>query len=221
MPEEKITDNNNENLLLQSYNLICKYANNSLPQCNKEQKQEFISEASCIVFKHVIDNFDPTKGTLGTYVYMVLNYHKKSLVYSITHNVSLVEARRLYRLKNENNDDAESALVNILFPQSIDEINNNDYDSYGGDYKIGLEFIDDTIDIEKDFDSVELLSNIKVLLKKYRTNKRNKQIIEYWLDNLSYITMEEIGKKFNLTRQRVSHIILQFRKYVKNKMNIV
>ena len=196
---------------------------------NKTDVDEFVN----IVFQFFLDRnlfnkYDENKSTFSTFVIYILKLHYLIFIDMIKYNISFSQARKLVRLANElnkkenlnfNNEYLQA--INYNQPLSLDQpAVNMDGDEF--DATMLDMVIDDSVEanIEKYIEDKNAYIAIINCLNKTRVfTTREKDIIRAYIKcNCSEV---KAAKLLNLTRSRVSAVIVKFKRFMQKKKKTI
>ena len=196
---------------------------------NKTDVDEFVN----IVFQFFLDRnlfnkYDENKSTFSTFVMYILKLHYLIFINMIKYNISFSQARKLVRLANElnkkenlncNNEYLQA--INYNQPLSLDQpAVNMDGDNF--DATMLDMVIDDSVEanIEKYIeDKNAYIAIINCLNKTGVFTARQKEIIRAYIK----CNCDEVkaAKLLNLTRSRVSAVIVKFKRFMQKKKKTI
>ena len=195
---------------------------------NKTDVDEFVN----IVFQFFLDRklfekYDKNKSTFSTFVMYILKLHYLVFINMIKYNISFSQARRLVKLANELNKKDNLKCNNEYFqainynqPLSLDQpVTSIDGDEVDATM---LDMVtDDSIEanVEKYVENKDIYIAVINCLNKTRVfTAREKEIIRTYIKyNCNEV---KAAKALNVTRSRVSAVIIKFRRFMQKKRKL-
>lgn len=225
-------DYKNQSLEEQLFRLIASYAYNNTNVYAQlanttDGIEDFMSFAYTHLLSELLPKWDPEKGSLSTYVYSTLDYLYPVFIAQAKYQVSFSMGRKLTSsTRLEQRDKYKEIYVNkssidtcstILMTNKTPKDNNNDSDTQIPDSSLA----DPNSNIEKyeeDEFNQDILKIFDSCLDRYfdrpstvKDNiERNKEIIKTYTLNRQDSTLQNIGNKYNLSRERVRQICDKF-----------
>lgn len=226
-----------EKTLMDIYLLTCKYIYNNpiIHNMVGDDMEDCVMNAYIMLCDIVAMSYDPSKGAISTYVYSCLKSRIMPVIYQTKYNIDDKLALRAYRASKSNSD--YFAVFNSLYhPKSLSvsgaAIDKDDTIEDSNELPIS-ELADETLDpayiyeegqLSSDEDIEELLND---LIDKYLSthNYNNNRNVDMWRDIIisltlrdnsveDKITLESVGNKWGITRERVRQIYNKFKKWV-------
>lgn len=214
-----------DKLIMHNLKLVIKIASD---YCNRGLSFEDLIEEGNIGLIKAIDKFNPEKGTLSNYACYWIRQSILKAIYDKSKSIRiptakyskiahLVDAQLLLEQKygrvptnqelcnylNISENELKQIQSNLEIPLSLDEVLIKDDENF-----TLMSIISDDINLEDDYSEKELLNIIKRLLSSDILNYQEKQVItlRFGFIDGKIRTLEEIGKKYNLTRERIRQI---------------
>nr|CAI9751459.1 hypothetical protein DGKKSRWO_DGKKSRWO_CDS_0168 [uncultured phage]CAI9752347.1 hypothetical protein CVNMHQAP_CVNMHQAP_CDS_0170 [uncultured phage] len=199
---------NKESLNEQLYKLTIAYYNKH--SLNKENitSEEFLSVVfDYFLTRDLFGRFDPERAALSTYVYNAIDNNLITFITSAKYGLSINASRSLYDKRYDI-----CKRHNIIFPASIAKTEHSDDDPSEGTEKEVFCISDNSIDVEKTYESEQILKIALEILDSSRFSDKNKTMLKEYILAEGKYTQADIATKYNVSRQSFNDALMRFRR---------